>query len=155
VGLVKVGVVYVSLLLIWGATALLLAWLNGRRPRISFRDRLLGTMLLAALLPLALLLVYSQLDVRDRMMESMAFRLEDQTAGIAQDIAGIGEHADASSALEVRPDRVSSLPPTPGGLVVGTMLRINAGPSCTRRVAGLAHQRSAYAEVVLGGSGSM
>jgi len=155
VGLVKVGAVYVLLLLLWGTAVLFRAWMKERRWRFSFRDRLLGTMLLAVLLPLAVLLVYSQLDVRDRMMESMALRLEDQTAGIAQDIAGIGEHADASSELEVRPDRVELIASNAGtdfNLFVGNMLRISSRPELY--TAGLLDSRisgSAYAEVVLGG----
>jgi two-component system nitrogen regulation sensor histidine kinase NtrY len=155
VGLVKVGLLYVLLLMLWGGSLLLRAWLRGRKLRFSFRDRLLATMLSAALLPLAILLIYSQLDVRKRMMESMALRLDDQTAGIAQDIAGIGEHADASSELEVRPDRVELIASNAGtdfNLYVGTMLRISSRPELY--TAGLLDSRisgSAYAEVVLGG----
>ncbi len=155
VGLVKVGVVYIVLLLLWGGAILLRAWKKERRLQFSFRERLLGTMVLAVLLPLAVLLVYSQLDVRDRMMESMALRLEDQTAGIAQDIAGIGEHADASSDLEVRPDRVELIASNVGtdfNLFVETTLRISSRPELY--TAGLLDSRisgSAFAEVVLGG----
>ena len=85
----------------------------------------------------------------------MALRLDDQTAGIAQDIAGIGEHADASSELEVRPDRVELIASNEGtdfNLYVGTMLRISSRPELY--TAGLLDSRisgSAYAEVVLGG----
>ncbi|HSQ76999.1 MAG TPA: ATP-binding protein, partial [Bacteroidota bacterium] len=155
VGLVKVGAVYLILLLLWGGAVLLRAWMKERRLQFSFRERLLGTMVLAVLLPLAILLVYSQLDVRDRMMESMALRLEDQTAGIAQDIAGIGEHADASSDLEVRPDRVELIASNVGtdfNLFVGTTLRISSRPELY--TAGLLDSRisgSEFAEVVLGG----
>ncbi|HSQ75167.1 MAG TPA: hypothetical protein VLT13_06405, partial [Bacteroidota bacterium] len=52
VGLVKVGVVYVVLLLLWGGAVLLRAWMKERRLQFSFRERLLGTMVLAVLLPL-------------------------------------------------------------------------------------------------------
>jgi signal transduction histidine kinase len=155
VGLVKVGIVYGTILLLWGAALVVRAWMQGRRLRISFRDRLLATLLIAALLPLGLLLVYSQMDVRDRLMESMALRLEDQTAGVAQDIAGIGEHADASSELEVRPDRVELIASNAGtdfNLYMGTMLRISSRPELY--TAGLLDARmsgSAYAEVVLSG----
>ncbi|MCC6397892.1 MAG: ATP-binding protein [Bacteroidetes bacterium] len=155
VGLVKVGVVYGTILLLWGATMMVRAWMQGRRLRISFRDRLLATLLIAALLPLGILLIYSQMDVRERLMESMALRLEDQTAAVAQDIAGIGEHADASSELEVRPDRVELIASNAGtdfNLYMGTMLRISSRPELY--TAGLLDARmsgSAYAEVVLGG----
>ncbi len=155
VGLVKVGVVFGLLLVLWGACMVIRALMQGRSLRFSFRDRLLGTMLIAALLPLGLLLMYSQLDVRERMMESMARRLEDQTAAVAQDIAGIGEHADASSEMEVRPDRVELIAANAGtdfNLYMGTMLRISSRPELY--IAGLLDARisgSAYAEVVLSG----
>lgn len=155
VGLVKVVFVYVLLLAGWGATYVLRRRLAGERVQFTFRDRLLGMMFLVTLLPLGVLLVYSQLDVRDRMIENTALRLEDQTSGIAQDIAGIGEHADASSELEVRPDRVELIASNAGtdfNLYVGNDLRISSRPELY--TSGLLDPRisgSAYAEVVLGG----
>lgn len=155
VGLIKVVVLYLLIILVRAS------WIGWRRLqagvplRLTFRDRLIATMLAAALVPLAVLLVFSQMDVRDRMIESTADRLEEQTDGIAQDIAGIGEHADASSELEVRPDRVELIASNAGtdfNLYVGTMLRISSRPELY--TAGLLDPRisgSAYAAVVLGG----
>ena len=45
VGLVKVGVLYVLLLLLWGGSILLRTWLKERQLRFSFRERLLASML--------------------------------------------------------------------------------------------------------------
>lgn len=155
VGLVKVVAVYVLLLAFWGVTILVRKRLAGEKVQFTFRDRLLGMMFLVTLVPLGVLLVYSQLDVRDRMIESTALRLEDQTSGIAQDIAGIGEHADASSELEVRPDRVELIASNAGtdfNMYVGNELRISSRPELY--TSGLLDPRisgSAYAEVVLGG----
>ena len=155
VGLVKVVAVYLALLAAWGAVIIVRNSLRGEPVHLTFRDRLLAMMFLVTLLPLAVLLVFSQLDVRDRMIENTASRLEDQTAGIAQDIAGIGEHADASSELEVRPDRVELIATNAGtdfNMYVGNELRISSRPELY--TSGLLDPRingKAYAEVVLGG----
>ena len=155
VGLVKVVSVYLSLLLLWGLLAVVRRKIAGQSVPFTFRDRLLGMMFLVTLLPLAVLLVFSQLDVRDRMIENTAMRLEEQTAGIAQDIAGIGEHADASAELEVRPDRVELIASNAGtdfNMYVGNTLRMSSRPELY--TSGLLDPRisgSAYAEVVLGG----
>ena len=155
VGLVKVVSVYVILLILWGLLVVVRRKIAGFSVPFTFRDRLLGMMFLVTLLPLAVLLVFSQLDVRDRMIENTALRLEEQTAGIAQDIAGIGEHADASSELEVRPDRVELIASNAGtdfNMYVGNVLRISSRPELY--TSGLLDPRisgSAYAEVVLGG----
>ncbi|MBK7257182.1 MAG: HAMP domain-containing protein [Ignavibacteriae bacterium] len=155
VGLVKVVFVYVLLLACWGGVLMFRKLLAGQAVQLTFRDRLLGMMFLVTLLPLGVLLVYSQLDVRDRMIENTALRLEDQTSGIAQDIAGIGEHADASSELEIRPDRVELIASNTGtdfNMYVGNELRISSRPELY--TSGLLDPRisgSAYAEVVLGG----
>jgi two-component system, NtrC family, nitrogen regulation sensor histidine kinase NtrY len=155
VGLVKVVSVYAILLILWGLFTIVRRKVAGQSIPFTFRDRLLGMMFLVTLLPLAVLLVFSQLDVRDRMIENTALRLEDQTAGIAQDIAGIGEHADASAELEVRPDRVELIASNAGtdfNMYVGNALRISSRPELY--TSGLLDPRisgSAYAEVVLGG----
>ena len=156
VGLVKVVSVYVILLVLWGVFAVVRRKMAGLSVPFTFRDRLLGMMFFVTLLPLGVLLVFSQLDVRDRMIENTALRLEEQTAGIAQDIAGIGEHADASSELEVRPDRVELIASNAGtdfNMYVGNGLRISSRPELY--TSGLLDPRisgSAYEEVVLGGN---
>ncbi len=155
VAMAKVGAVYAVLLL--GLLALVAArgYLRGQRYRPGFRDRLLAAMVLTALLPLVVLLIYSQNDVRERLLETMSLRLDDQTAAIGQDIAGIGEHADASSELELRADRVELIASNAGtdfNLYVDNMLRISSRPELY--AAGLLDARisgEAYAHVVLGG----
>ena len=155
VGLVKVPVVYGVLLLLCLILYLTMMMVRGRRYVPTFRDQLLGAMLLTALVPLGLLLVYSQYEVRNRVMESTARRLEAETATIALDIAGIGEHADASSEFSLRPERVELIASNAGtdfNLYVDNELRISSRPELY--AAGLLDTRmngSAFAAVTLSG----
>ena len=108
-----------------------------------------------SLVPLGLLLVYSQYEVRNRVMESTARRLEAETATIALDIAGIGEHADASSEFSLRPERVELIASNAGtdfNVYVDNELRISSRPELY--AAGLLDTRlngSAFAAVTLSG----
>jgi two-component system, NtrC family, nitrogen regulation sensor histidine kinase NtrY len=155
VGPVKVPVVYGVILLLGLILYLALMMVRGQRYVLTFRDQLLGAMLLTALVPLGLLLVYSQYEVRNRVMESTARRLEAETAAIALDIAGIGEHADASSEFSLRPERVELIASNAGtdfNLYVDNELRISSRPELY--AAGLLDTRingSAFAAVTLSG----
>ncbi len=155
VGLVKVPVVYGVLLLFGLILYLAMMMIRGQRYIPTFRDQLLGAMLLTALVPLGLLLVYSQYEVRNRVMESTARRLEAETATIALDIAGIGEHADASSEFSLRPERVELIASNAGtdfNVYVDNELRISSRPELY--AAGLLDTRmngSAFAAVTLSG----
>ena len=155
VGLVKVPVVYGVLLLLGLILYLVMMMVRGQRYVPTFRDQLLGAMLLTALVPLGFLLVYGQYEVRNRVMESTARRLEAETGTIALDIAGIGEHADASSEFSLRPERVELIASNAGtdfNVYVDNELRISSRPELY--AAGLLDTRmngSAFAAVTLSG----
>ncbi len=155
VGLVKIPLVYILLAVLAGLCYVIVLWVQGKRYAFTFRDRLLASMLLTAFVPLCALLLYGQYAVRHRVMESLSHRLEDETASIAQEIAGIGEYADASTDLTLRPDRVELIASNVGtdfNVYSGNDLRISSRPELY--TTGLLDSRlngRAYAAVVLEG----
>jgi two-component system, NtrC family, nitrogen regulation sensor histidine kinase NtrY len=155
VGLVKVPLVFIAAALLGGVVLAVVAWMRGRRYLFTFRDRLLTAMLLTAFVPLVALMFYSQYAVHHRVMETLSRRLEEETASIAQEIAGIGEYADVSSDLTLRPDRVELIASNAGtdfNVYVGNELRISSRPELY--ATGLLDSRlngRAYAAVVLDG----
>jgi signal transduction histidine kinase len=155
VGLVKIPLVFIIVALLGGGVAAVVAWARGRRYRLTFRDKLLMAMLLTAFVPLGLLMFYSQYEVHRRVIETLSSRLEEETASIAQEIAGIGEYADVSSDLTLRPDRVELIASNVGtdfNVYVGNELRISSRPELY--TTGLLDDRlngRAYAAVVLDG----
>jgi signal transduction histidine kinase len=155
VGLVKGPMVYLLMAIFIGLVSVATFWSRGKRYPFTFRDRLLGAMLLTAFVPLCALLLYGQYAVRHRVMESLSRRLENETASIAQEIAGIGEYADASSELSLRPDRIELIASNAGtdfNVYVGNDLRITSRPELY--TTGLLDNRlngRAYAAVVLEG----
>lgn len=155
VGLVKVPLVFIIVALLGGGVLAVVAWLRGRRYFFTFRDRLLTAMLLTAFVPLGALMFYSQYAVHHRVIETLSRRLEAETASIAQEIAGIGEYADVSSDLTLRPDRVELIASNAGtdfNVYVGNELRISSRPELY--ATGLLDSRlngRAYAAVVLDG----
>jgi signal transduction histidine kinase len=155
VGLVKVPLVFIVAALLGGGVLAVVAWTRGRRYLFTFRDRLLTAMLLTAFVPLGALMFYSQYAVHHRVIEALSRRLEEETASIAQEIAGIGEYADVSSDLTLRPDRVELIASNAGtdfNVYVGNELRISSRPELY--ATGLLDSRlngRAYAAVVLDG----
>jgi signal transduction histidine kinase len=155
VGLVKIPMVYILLAVLAGLGFVIVLWVQGKRYMFTFRDRLLASMLLTAFVPLCALLLYGQYAVRHRVMESLSHRLEDETASIAQEIAGIGEYADVSTDLTLRPDRVELIASNVGtdfNVYTGNDLRISSRPELY--TTGLLDSRlngRAYAAVVLEG----
>jgi two-component system, NtrC family, nitrogen regulation sensor histidine kinase NtrY len=155
VGLVKVPLVYLVVFLLVGGVYGVSTWRRGGMYPLTFRDRLLGAMLLTALVPLVALLVYSQYSVHRRVMEKLSGRLEEETASIAEQIAGIGEYSDVTADFVLRPDRAELIASDVGtdfNMYVGSDLRISSRPELY--TAGLLDSRlsgEAYAAVVLSG----
>jgi two-component system, NtrC family, nitrogen regulation sensor histidine kinase NtrY len=155
VGLVKVPLVFLIALLAGAGGYTLLPWGQHRHYRFTFRDKLLGAMLLTAFLPLGALLIYGRYSVHQRAMETLSTRLEEETASIAEEIAGIGEYSDVSSDLVLRPDRVELIASNVGtdfNLYVGSDLRVSSRPELY--TTGFLDSRvdgKAYAAVVLEG----
>lgn len=155
VGLVKVPVVYLLVATLGLGVLALVAWGRGRRYIFTFRDKLLAAMLLTAFVPLGALLLYGQYAVHHRVMDTLSRRLEEETAAIAQEIAGIGEYSDASSDFTLRPDRVELIASNIGtdfNVYIGNDLRVSSRPELY--TTGLLDSRlngRAYAAVVLGG----
>ncbi len=155
VGLVKIPLVFIIVALLGVGASVIVAWARGRRYRFTFRDTLLTAMLLTAFVPLGLLMFYSQYEVHRRVIETLSGRLEGETASIAQEIAGIGEYADVTSDLTLRPDRVELIASNVGtdfNIYVGNELRISSRPELY--TTGLLDSRlngRAYAAVVLDG----
>ena len=154
-GLVKIPLVYLLVFLLVGGAYGLSTWRRGGMYPLTFRDRLLGAMLLTALVPLVALLVYSQYSVHRRVMEKLSGRLEEETASIAEQIAGIGEYSDVTADFALRPDRAELIASDVGtdfNMYVGSDLRISSRPELY--TAGLLDSRlsgKAYAAVVLSG----
>jgi two-component system, NtrC family, nitrogen regulation sensor histidine kinase NtrY len=155
VGLSKVPLVFVLALLAGAGVYVVFRGRHGAGYVFTFRDRLLAAMLLTAFVPLVALLLYGRYSVHNRAKESLSSRLEQETASIAQEIAGIGEYSDASLELSLRPDRVEFIASNVGtdfNLYVGSELRVSSRPELY--TTGFIDSRlngKAYAAVVLEG----
>ena len=72
---------------------------RGRNLVLTFRGRLLGALLVTALIPLAVSTIYSRYYARERHMAATSTRLSDYTLAIAQNIP-----AEPDSLLHMTPD---------------------------------------------------
>ncbi|HCV43646.1 MAG TPA: hypothetical protein DGH68_09195 [Bacteroidetes bacterium] len=155
VGMVKVVVYYAIVVLMLVIGFLVVQWVRGHRYEFTFRDKLLGALLVTALAPLIVMATYGRQYANDRLLEETANRLEQETATLAASIEQRlqGEEGIVQEALsrdEI--DRLATEAGTDFNLYVGNQLQASSRPELydaevlDKRLSGLA-----FANTVLGG----
>ncbi len=86
ISILKMFVYYAIVVLVFGIGIFIVQWLRGYRYEFTFRDKLLGALLVTALLPLIVLATTGRQLAKDRMLETIGKRLEQETATLAVSI---------------------------------------------------------------------
>jgi len=146
---------YFLTLALLGLVILPLLLVRGRRPMRSFRARLLGALVVTALLPLAIIGLYGRQLSRERMEETTALRLEDRTSAVAA-AAATGLGRDGSDVVvQISPPVAEAIAEDVGAdfnLYIGSQLIVSSRPELYD--SGLLSHRmdgEAYAGVLLRG----
>ncbi|MBP1679422.1 MAG: sensory transduction histidine kinase, partial [Bacteroidetes bacterium] len=121
--LVRVLIVAGSILVLLGVILVAARIGAGQRMQVSFRDRLLAALVISALVPLALMTVYGQRYSRERLRESTAARLKEETAALVARVATEPAYVSRShqSQEDVTPGWVEAL-----GSMTGTDFNVYA-----------------------------
>jgi signal transduction histidine kinase len=153
--MVKVFVYYAIVILFFVIGLFVVRWLRGHRYQFTFRDKLLAALLATALIPLIIMATYARQLARERLLDSTASRLEQETAtlnvSIEQRLQGEeGIVQEALSRDEI--DRLANEARTDFNLYVGNQLQASSRPELydagvlDKRLSGLA-----FANTVLKG----
>jgi two-component system, NtrC family, nitrogen regulation sensor histidine kinase NtrY len=147
VGLMKFMAYFFVIASVIGAGVLSVRFMRGRRYAFSFRDRLLGALIVTALIPLILLAAYGRQLANERLLDATSVRLEQQTATLGATIEqrlqgeeGIVQEALNSEEIETLASEAGS----DFNLYVGSQLQASSRPELydvgilDRRLSGLA-----------------
>lgn len=99
---VKVMIYYVLIVCLLVLVLFVARWLRGYRYVPTFRDKLLAVLLFTSIVPLVVLAVYGRMLARERVMESTAKLLEQETSAVAAGLAKEGV-APAGDTLRIGP----------------------------------------------------
>jgi signal transduction histidine kinase len=134
---------------------LLVRWAKGRRYRFTFRDKLLIALLVTAILPVIIIAYYGKLSARERLMESTAKRIEQETTTVGLNILNLLDAHSDSVWAALSPRAVEQLASELGAdfnFYVGNRLEISSSPELYE--AGLLDRRVngvAYSNVIVKG----
>ena len=129
--------------------------LRGRRRVMTFRDRLLAALLLIAIVPLVLVVIYGRVYSRERGMQAMTRRLDELTSSIAVNITEPPEEGGSPPAFPISYSMAEQIAADVGSdfnlhvdkeLAVSTRPELYDAEILDTRLSG-----SAYASVVLEG----
>jgi two-component system, NtrC family, nitrogen regulation sensor histidine kinase NtrY len=87
---VKMMTYYALIVVVLFVLFVCVRWARGHRYEPAFRDKLLGALLFTSLVPVVVLAVYGRVLARERVMESTARLLEQETAAVASGLAQRG-----------------------------------------------------------------
>ena len=144
---IKVFVYYGIVVLVFMVGLFVVERLRGRRYQFTFRDKLLGALLVTALLPLVIMATYGRQFARERLMNTTAKRLEQETAtlGVSIEQRLQGEEGIVQEALSrYEIDRLADEAGTDFNLYVGNQLQASSRPELydagvlDKRLSGLA-----------------
>jgi signal transduction histidine kinase len=131
VGLVKFMAYFFVIASVIGGGVLAVRLARGRHYSFSFRDKLLGALLVTALLPLILLATYGRQLATERLLDATSVRLEQQTATLGATIEerlqgeeGIVQEALNSEEIETLASEAGS----DFNLYVGNQLQASSRP---------------------------
>lgn len=148
IGIVKLLVYYAILVLVLASVFFTVQWFRGHRYRFTFRDRLLGALLVTALVPIIVMATYGRQLARDRMLDATSKRLEQETATLGVSISQRlqGEEGIVQEALSRYViDQLADEAGTDFNLYVGDQLQASSRPELydvgilDRRLSGLAY----------------
>ena len=148
VGIVKLLVYYAILVSLLAAGFFGVQWLRGHRYQLSFRDKLLGALLVTALVPIIVMATYGRQLARERMLDSTAKRLEQETMTLGVSISQRlqGEEGIVQEALSRYViDQLADEAGTDFNLYVGDQLQASSRPELydvgilDKRLSGLAY----------------
>jgi len=151
---VKVLVYYGIVVLMMLTGFLVWEWVRGRRYVFTFRDKLLGAMLITALVPIAISAYYGRMFATERLMQTVTQRLQQETATVGSNIQQRLESATGSG-NPVTPqiaEQLSSDLSTDFNLYIGNELQVSSRPELYE--AGILDSRlsgRAYANVFIRG----
>ena len=151
IGIIKVVVYYAIVVVVLVASVFVLQWMHGYRYRFTFRDKLLGALLITAVLPLIVMGTYGRQLARDRLLDSTTKRLEQETAtlsvSISQRLQGEeGIVQDALNRYEI--DQLADEAGADFNLYVGDQLQASSRPELyevgllDKRLSGLAYDNT-------------
>ena len=155
IGIVKLLVYYAILVALLAGGFFSVQWLQGHRYQFTFRDKLLGALLVTALVPIIVMATYGRQLARERMLDSTAKRLEQETATLDASISQRlqGEEGIVQEALSRYViDQLADEAGTDFNLYVGDQLQVSSRPELydvgilDKRLSGLA-----YANTILKG----
>ncbi len=153
--IIKVFVYYGIVVLVSVIILFVIERLRGHRYEFTFRDKLLGALLVTALLPVVIMATYGRQFARERLLNTTAKRLEQETTtlGVSIEQRLQGEEGIVQEALSrYEIDRLADEAGTDFNLYVGNQLQASSRPELydagvlDRRLSGLA-----YANTVLKG----
>ena len=154
IAIVKVLFYFAVIMLLLSCGAFIVQWRRGARYAFTFRDRLLLALLVTAIVPLGLLMLYGRVNAKVRLMESTARRLQDETATIAANLTDQppepgqrGLNVSQTEAEQIAADVGEDF-----NLYVDIQLQVSSRPELFE--AGILDTRlsgSAYARILLGG----
>ncbi len=148
IGIVKLIVYYAILVLVLASVFLSVRWAGGHRYRFTFRDKLLGALLVTALVPIIVMATYGRQLARERMLDATSKRLEQETATLGVSISQRlqGEEGIVQEALSRYViDQLADEAGTDFNLYVGDQLQASSRPELydvgilDKRLSGLAY----------------
>ncbi|MBI4536041.1 MAG: HAMP domain-containing protein, partial [Ignavibacteriae bacterium] len=151
-GIVKVMVYYAVVVIVVLIGFFAVQWARGKRYDFAFRGKLLVALFVTAIVPIVIIALYGRLSARERLMENLAQRLEQETSTVGLNLLQRFGDTLHAAITPLMAEQLAVEAGTDFNLYFGRELRVSSRPELYE--AGILDRRlsgAAFANVIMKG----